>query len=182
LIVGHLGIALGVRARWRDTPLLPLFAASILPDLVDGPIRVLQLCSPFGLYSHSLPAVAILATIAAAAAFVFTRSRTTALVFALVVALHLPADYITGQKILWADGPIIGLFVYRWPLIDFFVELPIIAAGWYLHRRRATMPPWVLTGLALAAFGAGQALADYRSWLHGPHTPNECEAAELQRR
>jgi hypothetical protein len=51
------------------------------------------------------------------------RSGDIALVFGLVVLAHVPADWLTGLKALWLNGPVVGLNLYRWPAVDFVLEL-----------------------------------------------------------
>jgi hypothetical protein len=47
---------------------------------------------------------------------------------------HVPADWLTGEKALWLHGPVIGLNLYRWPAMDFVLELPLIVGGWWMVR------------------------------------------------
>ena len=100
MIVGHLGVALGARALRPKAPLVWLLAASIVPDILDGVYALAKVCSPFGVYSHSLPAIAVLAAITMVLAYAGTRSGAIALVFGLVVLAHVPADWLTGEKAL----------------------------------------------------------------------------------
>jgi hypothetical protein len=39
-----------------------------VPDLLDGVYALARVCSPFGVYSHSLPAIAVLSVLAVLAA------------------------------------------------------------------------------------------------------------------
>src|SRR6185312_14890270 len=101
MMVGHFGIAYGVRAldtREVDAraPLLWLLAAAVAPDVLDGIYAVGSYCNPDGVLSHSVPAVAILAVLFGIGALLHTRNTTTALIVAAVVMLHLPPDFITG--------------------------------------------------------------------------------------
>src|ERR1039458_7715079 len=133
MIVGHLGVALGARALRPKAPLVWLLAASIVPDLLDGVYSLAKVCSPYGVYSHSLPAIAVLAAITMVLAYAGTRSGAIALVFGLVVLAHVPLDWITGEKALWLHGPVVGLNLYRLPAVDFVLELPMTgryAAMW----------------------------------------------------
>lgn len=66
MITGHFGLAYGVRAIRKDAPLLLLLGAAVLPDMVDVAYALVGVCSPFGLYSHSLPAITVLAFVAGA--------------------------------------------------------------------------------------------------------------------
>ena len=165
MITGHVGIAFGARALDKraaaaHAPLPWLFAASVAPDMLDGVYAVARYCNPSGAYSHSLPAVALLSLLFGAAAYVHTRSGTTAMLVAVLVVLHLPADYVTGHKALWPGGPVWGLFIYRWPWIDFFVELPVIVAGWWMLRRSGYTPRRTVSVLALAMWICVQGFFD----------------------
>ena len=97
MITGHVGIAFGVRtldrrAATARAPLPWLLAATVAPDMLDGVYALAKFCQPNGAYSHSLPALALLSLLFGAAAFAHTRSGTTAMLVALLVVLHLPAD------------------------------------------------------------------------------------------
>ena len=179
MIVGHVGIAFGARALDRRAagacaPLLWLLAASIAPDLLDGVYALGAYCNPEGAYSHAFPAVALVALVFSAAAWAHTRSGATALIVGLLVLLHLPPDYLTGRKALWPDGPVVGLYLYRWGWLDFLVEIPVIVAGWWMLRRSRFRPRWVVSGLALAALIAVQASFDLSTTVNGPRPPRSC--------
>jgi hypothetical protein len=179
MIVGHVGIAYGARALDRReegarAPLLWLLAASVAPDMLDGLFALGRYCNPEGVFTHSLPAVAILATIFGVAAFLHTRSVTSALLVAALVMLHLPPDYLTGRKALWAGGPVAGLYIYRWGWLDFLAELPLVIGGWWMLRRARFRPRWVVSGLALAALLAVQLAFDVPTEVVGPRAPRVC--------
>ncbi len=179
MITGHVGVAFGARALDRRegtaaAPLLWLLAATIAPDVVDGLLAVGQFCNPAGALSHSLPAVALLATIFAAAAYAHTRSAATALLVAMLVFLHLPPDYVTGRKALWPGGPVWGFYLYRWGWLDFLCELPIVLAGWWMLRRTAYTPRWVVSGTALALLIVLQGAFDLSNTVNGPRAPRSC--------
>lgn len=150
MICGHLGVAYGARARHRDVPFAWLLGAAVAPDALDGLYALAHICSPDGLYSHSLPAMAILTVVLSAVAFFQTGRRRAAWLVGLMVVAHILPDYVTGQKLLWDHGPLFGLDLYRWPLLDFAIELPIIVLGWLMLRRAATVPRWMVSGAALA--------------------------------
>jgi hypothetical protein len=179
MIVGHVGIAFGARAldrRGEDAcaPLLWLLAASIAPDVCDGVFALGQYCNPEGVFTHSLPAAAILATLFGVAAFLHTRSIVTALLVAALVMLHLPPDYLTGRKALWAGGPVVGLYIYRWGWLDFLAELPFVVGGWWMLRRARFPPRWVVSGLALASLLVVQGSFDVSTAVSGPRAPRVC--------
>ena len=179
MIVGHLGIAYGVRALDKRepascAPLLWLLAAAVAPDMLDGLYSILERCNPDGVYSHSLPAVGILALVFGIAALVHTRSATTALMVAALVIFHLPPDYITGRKGLWPGGPVIGLYVYRWQWLDFLVEVPVIFTGWWMLRRTRFTPRWAVSTFALGAMLDVKLSFDVAGELRGPRPPYTC--------
>jgi hypothetical protein len=160
VITGHLGIAAAVRSGWRDTSLLWLLPASVAPDLLDITYALVGICSPFGLYSHTVPAVALLALAVGGAAFLATGSRSTGLAAGALVLLHLPADLITGYKYFWPGGPLTGLDLYRRPALDFLLEVPIALGGWWLLRRDVGVPRWATVGIAAGALVLVQATFD----------------------
>jgi hypothetical protein len=179
MMVGHFGIAYGVRAldtREVDerVPLLWLLAAAIAPDILDGIYALGKYCNPDGLLSHSIPAVAILAVLFGAGAFLHTRNATTALIVAGMVLLHLPPDFITGRKLLWSGGPVIGLYIYRTPWLDMLVEVPVIIGGWWMLRRTPFRPRLAVSWLALAVMLAVQVSLDTQSQVNGPRARPAC--------
>lgn len=176
MIVGHFGIALAARAWRRDAPLLLLVPASVAPDVLDTAYAALGTCNPYGAYSHSWPAIAVLGAVVALIAFLRTRSLVTAAAIGLVALAHVPADYVTGEKLLWMYGPVVGLFLYRWPAADFLVELPLIVAGWWLVRRASAVPRWARGPGALAVLLLVQAAFDL-STAFRPHAPRSGRVA-----
>ncbi len=63
MIAGHLGIAGVAHAVRRDSSLVWLLGASLAPDVVDAMFVVAGSCNPHGLYSHTLPAAALIAAV-----------------------------------------------------------------------------------------------------------------------
>jgi hypothetical protein len=180
MLVGHVGIALGARAldrREEDAraPLFWLLAASFAPDILDGVYSAVRFCNPQSVFSHSLPAVAMLAVLFGGLAALHTRSIATALLVAGLVVLHLPADYVTGHKALWVGGPVVGLNVYRWEWLDLLVELPLIVVGWWLLRRTRFTPRWAVSGFALVAMLGVQASFGIANKLIAPSIHWTCK-------
>jgi hypothetical protein len=173
VITGHFGVAAAVRSGWRDTSLLWLLPASVAPDILDVAYALVGICSPFGLYSHTIPAVVLLAIAVSGAAFVATRSRSTALASGALVLLHLPADVITGFKYFWPGGPLMGLDLYQRPRLDFVLEVVIALGGLWMLRRRTGMPRWATVAAAAGALILVQALFDTQTI----GKPSACEAA-----
>ena len=151
MICGHIGVALGTRALSRDVPLGWLLAGAIAPDVLDVAEAALRMCNPNGLYSHSLPATAALMLVLGIAAYAHVRTARAAVAVGLMVLLHLLLDFVTGEKVLWAGGPLLGFDLYRWPQLDFALELPVIVGGWWLLRRAATDRRWITSWAMLAA-------------------------------
>jgi LexA-binding, inner membrane-associated putative hydrolase len=163
MYVGHVGIALGAHGLRRSAPLWFLIIASQLPDWTDaafclGGVRP----SIPGILSHSLPAVGVLALLAAVAYAAMLRDPAGMLLVGAVVLTHAAGDYLTGIKPTWSGGPMIGLLLYRRPVLDFLLEASVILGGWSLYRRslepkrRSAEPVYTL----LAVLVAIQACAD----------------------
>jgi hypothetical protein len=76
------------------------------------------------------------------------------------VLLHLPLDLVTGHKIFWPGGPLLGLHLYRRPVLDFAVEVPILVAGWWLLRRAGHGPRWATATAMIVALVLGQGMFD----------------------
>jgi hypothetical protein len=114
------------------------------------------------MYSHSLPAVAVLTLLATLVYLAATRDVTGSAFVAALVVSHALGDYITGLKPTWSGGPMIGLQLYRVPGWDFVVESVVILVGWLIYRaslphdRRSSQDTWSLLGVLFAL----QALAD----------------------
>ena len=171
MITGHLGVAAAARGRWPVVSLYWLLPAAIAPDLLDVGYALIGVCSPYGLYSHTVPAAALTAAVLGGAAFLATGSRATGLVIAGVVLAHLPLDLVTGHKIYWPGGPLLGLSWYDRPVLDFLVEVPIVAGGWWLLRKSRRGPRWAAMGAAIVALVAGQGAFDL---LHRKLKPSAC--------
>ena len=124
------------------TVFLALVVASFAPDLVDATYVVLRICSPYGLYSHTIPAVAIESAVVGGLAYLATSSRPISMSFVSVVMLHIAADYFTGRKLLMPGGEMVGLQWYDRPVHDFMVEGFLLVTGWLLFRRTGGTPRW----------------------------------------
>jgi hypothetical protein len=141
-------------------PLLWLLPAAIAPDLLDFAYALAGVCSPYGLYSHTIPAAALTAAVLGGGAFLATGSRAAGLVTAAVVLAHLPLDLVTGRKIYWPGGPLLGLALYQRPLLDFLAEVPIALGGWWMLRRSGRGPRWAAVGAAALGLVVVQAVFD----------------------
>lgn len=156
-----------------------LFAAAI-PDAVDALYWAIDFCSPYGLYSHTLQAVVLEAAIVGGVIFLVTSSRAVALTFVIVVLLHSPADYLTGQKLFMAGGEMHGLHFYDRPVIDWLIEIPIVIVGWWILRRSGRGPRWAMSIWSLALLVATQTTLDvFVIGRGGSLKPNACPVEAL---
>jgi LexA-binding, inner membrane-associated putative hydrolase len=174
VIAGHLGIAGAAHAGRRDSSLFWLLAAAMAPDVVDALFVLARTCNPHGLYSHTLPAAAIIAAVTGAIAYFATNQRTTGALCVLMTLVHLPLDYITGRKLFWPGGELMGLRLYEYPLADFVVEAALAVGGWWLLRRRRDAARWATGWLALGAMLALQAALDIAGSRQGGMKPTAC--------
>ena len=174
MITGHLGIAGVAHASRRDSSLVWLLGAAMAPDIVDGLFVAAGRCNPHGLYSHTLPAAALIAAVTGAVTFLVTGQRATGLLAALLTLAHLPLDYLTGRKLFWPGGELLGLRLYDHPIADFALEAAMAAGAWWLLRARGRGPRWATGWLALAALLALQATADVAGALRGGVKPSAC--------
>ena len=160
MITGHLGIAAAARSCRPALPLLWLVPVSVAPDLLDVGYALSGICSPYGLYSHTVHAAVLTGAVLGGVAFLASGSRAAGLLTAIIVLAHLPLDLVTGHKIFWPGGPLIGLHLYRRPLLDFVAEVPILVAGWWLLRRTGYGPRWAASAAMVGALVLGQATFD----------------------
>ena len=167
MYVGHVGLALGAYGLRRSAPLWFLVVASQLPDWTDAAFCLAGVRPAVqGILSHSFPAVAVLALLAAIVYAAFMRDAGGMLLVAAVVISHAAGDYLTGSKPTWSGGPMIGLMLYRKPLIDFVIEAAVILGGWLIYRRsleperRSAEPVYtLLAALILIQAGADVVLS-----------------------
>ena len=181
MIAGHLGLAGAAHASRRDGSLPWLLVAAMAPDVVDGLFVLGRTCNPHGLYSHTLPAAAIIAVVTGALAYFVTDRRATGLLCVLMTLMHLPLDYVTGRKLFWPGGELTGLNLYEQPLADFVIEAALAVGGWWLVRRRSHSPRWASTWLALGAMLAVQGTLDIAGGRHGGMKPTACGLAAAGR-
>jgi hypothetical protein len=179
VIAGHLGLAAAAQAGRRDRSLVCLLVASMAPDVVDGLFVLGRSCNPHGLYSHTLPAAAIIAVVTGAVAYFLTDQRTTGVLCTLLTLMHLPLDYVTGRKLFWPGGELLGLSLYDRPAADFVLEAVLAAGGWWLLRRGRQGPRWASTWLALGALLALQGAFDVAGSRRGGVKPTACGAEEV---
>jgi hypothetical protein len=178
VIAGHLGIAGATYSARRDSSLIWLLGASMAPDVVDALFVVARSCNPYGLYSHTVPAAALIAAVTGAIAYFATGQRVTGVLAAVLVLAHLPPDYITGRKLFWPGGELLGLRLYEYPVADFALEGLIAAGGWWLVRSRRGAPRWATGWLALATLLVLQGALDIAGKRRGGMKPSACASAE----
>ena len=136
MYTGHAGVALGAHGLRKSIPLWLLILASQLPDWADAGLCLANVRTAIpGMYSHSLPAITLLARGAALPYSAMLRDPAGMLLVALVVVSHALGDYVTGIKPTWPGGPVVGLELYRYPLIDFVFEVAVILGGWMIYRK-----------------------------------------------
>lgn len=150
---------------------LALLLAAMTPDVVDAIYFLLSICSPFGLYSHTVYAVVLEAALVGGAAFLITGSWRTGVLFAGIVLLHVPADFPTGHKLLFPGGELHGLDFYRSRWQDLLLEVPVIVAGWWLLRRSGQGPAWARSVWAVLVIVVPQLLFDLQT---SPIKPSGC--------
>jgi hypothetical protein len=133
---GHIGIALAGKGYRSTMPLWVLLIATQLPDWADATACSFGGASPPSeMLSHSLPAVAVLATVVALLYYAAARDVAGSALTGTIVVSHMIADYVTGLKPTWPGGPFIGLELYRHPAVDFGIEAAVILLGWMIYRR-----------------------------------------------
>ena len=157
MYTGHVGVALGAHGMRRAIPLWFLIIASQLPDWADAGFCLAGLRPlPLGILSHSIPAVASLGLIAALVYVISWRDPAGILLVIAVVVSHAVGDYFTGIKPTWPGGPMIGLQLYRQPLLDLIIESAVVLGGWAVYRRslpadrQSSRPLFTLLGALLA--------------------------------
>jgi hypothetical protein len=134
MFVGHFGIAQLGKAIRRELPLTWLLVAAYLPDIVRVAVQGFTRQSEF--LSHSLPAVTCLGIAVAALWTLRGGNAKGAIVLTAACMLHWAADVFTGCKPTTMHGPWLGLVSYRRPVSDLLLEGSLLAAGWFITRRR----------------------------------------------
>lgn len=177
MITGHFGIAGAAHSTRRDSSLLWLLGAAMAPDVVDALFVVARQCNPHGLYSHTIPAAALLAVVVGALAYYFTDQRATGVLCAVLVLAHLPPDFITGRKLFWPGAELMGLRLYDYPVADFALEAALVIFGWWLLRRKPWAPRWATARATLVYLLVFQVAVEAVGSSKGGVKPSSC--AEL---
>jgi hypothetical protein len=142
MYIGHVGAALAAKRVRASIGLLVLLIATYAPDWIDTGMCTFGAFDPNEVFSHSIPAVLILALLGFAVYGAVTRDWTGALVVAGVVVSHLLLDWITGYKPTWPGGPMIGLQLYDHPIADFIAEGLTILVGTVLYAGMSSRRQW----------------------------------------
>lgn len=174
MITGHLGVAAAAQGYRRGGWLGWLLIAAMAPDMVDAAFVMAGRCNPNGLYSHTVPAAVLIAAVMGAIVFLSTGGRGAGLAATALTLAHIPLDYVTGYKLFWPGGEIIGLRLYEYPVADFFVEAALVAAGWWILRTRRGAPRWAVGWPALAAMLILQATVDVVGKARNGLKPSAC--------
>jgi hypothetical protein len=136
MYAGHAAIALIIKSRRPDVPMLPLALACYGPDFIDISLMIPHTRAGMGPYSHSIPAVLIGAA-AAAICFAMTAGRPGAMAIFIGWLVHWPADVLTGIKPIINLHAVVGLDLYHLPPADAILEVVLIlAAGWVYAQAR----------------------------------------------
>jgi hypothetical protein len=133
---GHAALALALKAREPRLPIAPLALAAFGPDWVELALMLPRKHEGMAIYTHSIPAVVIGAALAAGLYAAFRRPGVR-LIF-LAWLLHWPADLITGRKPLFDATPLVGLDLYKLPIVDFALESLAVVIGCSIYARRFT--------------------------------------------
>jgi hypothetical protein len=167
MYIGHIGLALGGKGIQRHAPMWLLIFATQGADWAQAVACVAAPAGSSAMWSHSIPAVTVLALGLAAAAYQLTGDRGVATLTAALTLSHALADYITGVKPTWPGGPMIGLDMYSAPLIDLVLETAVLVIGWQVYRRslspeaRSSRLTWAL----LIVLGGTQLLGVFQAHL-----------------
>ena len=178
MITGHLGVAGILRSTQGEkvgsVAFVALAVAALSPDVLDGVFVLIGSCNPYGLYTHTIFSVLLQSAVVGGAAFLAFDSRRLGVLFAAAVLLHLPADFLTGQKLMYPGGELVGLNIYERPWWDFALEVPLVVLGWLATRRSLQLRSWMTSAWMLALVLSVQAVFDAAS--HSPHTrkPTAC--------
>jgi hypothetical protein len=145
VLIGHTAVALAVKRARPSIPLAALIAAAYGPDVIEITLLALwrwaKVQAAFG--SHSIPSVALGASIVGLVYGLWRRDGAGATLLAVTYASHWAADLFTGTgKPTWGGGPTLGLSLYEHPILDFVIESALLLAAWLLlwparDRRRS---------------------------------------------
>ncbi len=162
MYMGHLALALVGKRSLPTVPLAALAVATVWLDAVDVAFTLAGAPAQVGLWSHTLPAVAVW-SVAAFAVGALWRGAAVGAWLAALTGSHALVDYVTSRLALWPGGPRVGFHLYRFRLADLLLEGALVTACWLVYRgglpaaQRGRWPAWAMLGLLLT-FQAGFAL------------------------
>ncbi|MBP3039160.1 permease [Bacillaceae bacterium Marseille-Q3522] len=153
MIAGHFGLAAAVKAKTPEVPLWALMVSTQLLEIAFIPFYItgaesLENVDEGGYgeilihadYSHSFISAMILAIIAGLAAWRFWGKR-GGMVISAVVFSHWLLDLIVHRADMailpgnLGNLPLVGLGLWKFPIISIIVEFSIVALGTVLYYR-----------------------------------------------
>lgn len=156
MYAGHLGVALAAKGLRREEPLATLVLASIVTDLIVSARTLAGVPIPALLGPHSVLGTLVLGLALGLVVFACARSPRRGVFVGSLVLLHTLADYVTSSLPTWPGGPRVGLFLYRYPIVDLVIECTVILIGWWLYHRglgpkvRNSWATWVMLIVLIA--------------------------------
>jgi hypothetical protein len=155
MIAGHFGLAAAVKSKATDVPLWSLMPATQWLDIVFIPLFAtgVETIEPIdgggyahGIihadYTHSLVGAAALSAVLGAA-FGWRWGRRAGWIIAAVAFSHWLIDLLVhypDMPILpgnWGGLPLLGLGLWRWPLLVMALETLLVVGGAWLYWRAA---------------------------------------------
>jgi len=122
--VGHAALAALLKGKRPRVPIALLIPVAFAPDWIDSFSHLLH--RPNNEISHSLVSVIVGATVCGLLYWLWSKNAVDGLVVWLAYASHWPADFITGVKPTWPNGPMVGLGLYENPGWDLLVESVLV--------------------------------------------------------
>ena len=135
MYTGHVAIALAARGVRREVPLWVLILSAQACDWVELIVHPFTPRTDTEVYSHAYPFVVVAALVVAASVWLWKRSIPAAITVLLVYLSHPAADYVTGNKPLWAGGPSVGLRFIERPASDFVIQGVVCVLGFAVYWR-----------------------------------------------
>lgn len=172
MYLGHAAVALVLKSRAPQVPIVPLTIACYGPDWIDAALMIPAPREAMAPYSHSLPALAIGALLAGGLYGAVMR-RPGAMLIMLAWLSHWPLDLITGLKPIIGVTPLIGLDLYHLPVADALLETAVIVMASVVYaralapmrRQRAVVVGLAMTLVALqCGFDLVASRLDGRPW------------------
>jgi hypothetical protein len=140
MYVGHAGVALLARGLSPRLPLVLLLVAAYNVDLVEVALKLGGRTEWVPQPAESLSVALGLAAAFALLGGLWDRTWAGALLLGVVALSHVAGDLVTGTLPLWIDGPVVGLDLFRRPLLDFALETAVVLGGWLVYRQALPMP------------------------------------------